>query len=329
MQLNRHTRLPPALADIGPREIRRVFPKPALIEIAGERERPLFVSAMLHGNETTSFHVLQALARRYADARPPRSLQIFVGNVEAAEAGLRHLPGQPDFNRIWADGDSAHHRLVADVVAAAKAAEPIASIDIHNNSGANPYYGCVNALRPADLHLAALFSDIGVYYRNPATTQSTAFSAFCPAVTVECGQSGERDGIDQAIQLVEDAMRLDGFPDHAPGASRQKLYETVGAVKVDPEASFSFGEPGSDIVFRGDLETLNFAEIEQGSVWAISARDADSLRVVNEHGDILTGRFLEPRSGGLVLRQAITPAMLTRDRAIIRDDCLCYFMRRL
>jgi len=38
-----------------------------------------------------------------------------------------------------------------------------ASVDIHNNTGLNPHYGCVTALRHASLHLAAMFSRTVVY----------------------------------------------------------------------------------------------------------------------------------------------------------------------
>jgi hypothetical protein len=31
----------------------------------------------------------------------PRSLSLFVGNTAAAEQGVRHLPEQPDYNRVW------------------------------------------------------------------------------------------------------------------------------------------------------------------------------------------------------------------------------------
>ena len=62
--------LPKELLTIGPREIQRVSPRPTLISVPGKRSPPLFLSLLLHGNETTSFFVLQALARRYAAAAP-------------------------------------------------------------------------------------------------------------------------------------------------------------------------------------------------------------------------------------------------------------------
>ena len=325
---DRHDRLPSALADIGPRDIRSLFPRPALVEIAGEPGRPLFLSTLLHGNETTSFHVLQALARRYADAPPPRSLQIFIGNVEAAEAGQRFLDSQPDFNRIWAGGISKHHRLVAEIIAAAQAANPFASIDIHNNTGRNPYYGCVNALRPADLRLATFFSDICVYYRNPPTTQSIAFSRFCPAVTIECGQSAMRQA-SKRRSTSSSASCGSILPQRtAPGVA-------ISALRNSRRRNCRFGcvdllwQTGADIVLRSDIETLNFVDIEPGATWALSIRDPGAIRVTDEHGNLLTEQFLAHGNGGMAITRHVTPAMLTCDREVIRNDCLCYFMRRL
>ena len=74
---------------------------PTLIEVPGERGPALFVSVLLHGNETSGWDALRSVLQN--ESRPPRHLRVFVGNVEAAAAGVRHLPEQPDYNRIWRD----------------------------------------------------------------------------------------------------------------------------------------------------------------------------------------------------------------------------------
>ncbi len=258
MHLDHHDAWPPDLADISLAEIQRVLPNPTLITIAGERGPPLFLSTLLHGNETTSFEVLQTLARRYARVRPPRSMLIFVGNVEAAASAARLLPGQPDFNRIWAGGVGPFVALAEQVKQAARAGAPFASIDIHNNTGLNPHYGCINVLRPADLQLAAWFAPLAVYYRNPPTTQSMAFADFCPAITIECGRSQDEAGLAEALRLIDHVMTADSLPTVAPPTSALRLYETVGRVLIDPACSFSFGEGETELVLRADLEHLNF-----------------------------------------------------------------------
>ena len=65
-----------------------------------------------------------------------------------------------------------------------------ASIDIHNNTGLNPHYGCVNRLDPPFLHLATLFSRIVVYFKRPLGVQSAAFASV----------SGRNAGVRQAGQ---------------------------------------------------------------------------------------------------------------------------------
>ncbi|TJY62959.1 peptidase M14 [Sinimarinibacterium sp. CAU 1509] len=329
MRLDRLNHLPAQLLDIAPREIRRVFPHPTLITVEGRHREPLFLATVLHGNETTSFYVLQDLARRYAHTPPPRSLMIFVGNVDAAEAGVRRLPGQHDFNRIWAGGDGPLFELAQTVLQTARDARPFASIDIHNNTGTNPHYGCVNSMRPAALHLAALFSRIGVYYRNPLTTQSLAFTAFCPAVTIECGRPDDAAGVTQAINLVDAVLHMDHLPERMPAPSDLTLYETVGRVVVDEGRSFSFGDNGTDLALSTELGRMNFSEMPAGAIWGHSLCSRSPLRVYDENDVDLTDQFFSRHDATIQLTRAATPAMITPDLEVIRQDCLCYLMQPL
>ncbi len=320
--------LPDAIARIDVRDIRRVFPNPTLVHVRGELDPPLFISTLLHGNETTGFLVLRRLCEMLAEAPPRRSLMIFIGNVAAVEADRRRLDGEPDFNRIWAHGDTAHHRMAAQVLEAARDEGLFASIDVHNNTGANPLYGCVNCLRPEDLHLAASFAPVGVYYINPPTTQSMAFSNLCPAITLECGQPGEAAGFAAAVRLIDHVLSLERFPETPPPDGALRLFETVGRVLIDPSARVSFGPAaGADLVFREDLEKLNFTEIAAGAHWASCDRAAAPMRVVDEHGGDLTGAFFRRDGDDVFLKQTVFPAMITHDHTIIRQDCLCYLMK--
>lgn len=327
--LDRLDYLPASLSGAEPADLLGIFPNPTLITLAGERGPPLWLTTVLHGNETTSFYVLRALAEKYRDRPLPRSLTIFVGNVRAVAAGVRHLPDQPDFNRIWAAGGSGYHRLVHEVVQTARAQCPFASIDIHNNSGNNPHYGCVTALRPADLHLAAMFANLGVHYSNPSTTQSIAFSQFCPAVTVECGQSGDQAGVERALDLVERTLNLDAFPKTVPLPGALRLYRTLGSVLIDPDCTFAFGDGAGELSLRPDLEALNFCGMESGARWATTECLHMPLRVVDEHGHDLTAQFFGKAGHEIRLTRSVTPAMITHDPEIIRQDCLCYLMEPL
>lgn len=328
MRLDRLDHIPPRLLEIGVRELRQVFPNPTLIELAGTQPEPLFVCTLLHGNETSSFDVLQALARRYGSgSRPGRNLIIFIGNVEATESGRRHLDHQPDFNRIWAGGQTPYHALAEEVMAIARAREVWASIDVHNNTGTNPLYGCVNALRPADLQLAARFAPVGVYYRNPPTTQSMAFSRLCPAVTLECGRSGAADGIAAAIDLIEYALSLEAFNAHPPAKDQIQLFETVGRVVIQDDTAFAYAGTEAELQLASDLEAMNFRPLPAGWIWGRTSRADGGIKVLDEHGADLTDDFFAVDHGALRLTQPVTPAMITRDIDIIRQDCLGYLMK--
>jgi len=329
MQLDRLENFPADIARITLSEIKQVFPNPTLISIPGAKREPLLVSTLLHGNEATSFEVLQHLQSKYTLEPPPRSLLIFIGNVEAASLGVRLIEGLPDFNRIWAHGSSEHHALAQDILKIAREQEVFASIDIHNNTGANPIYGCVNALRPADLQLAAMFAPVGVFYLNPNTTQSIAFSQLCPAITIECGKNGNVDGAAAAIRLVEDVLRQDTFSSHPPRTDALELYETVGRVIVAPECSISFDSVSADLVFRPDLENMNFTEMKACSRWATTASQSLPLYVLDENEKDITSDFFQLDRGIITLTRDVTPAMITPDVLVIRQDCLCYLMTHI
>jgi len=320
--------LPDALLTLSPRDIRQVFPNPTLIRIPGGTGAPLFVSVVLHGNEVTGFIVLQRLARWLRAHRLPRPLMILVGNVLAVEAGKRHLDGQADFNRIWKGGDGPEHALAREVLKQVKAAQPIAAIDIHNNTGTNPHYACVNALDPASLHLASLFSPTLVYFRNPDTVLSLALSEICPATTIEAGKPGDPTGVERAFDFVLDALHLSAF--RAAGCEPHvKIFETAARVEIEATARFGFS-PSSDapLLFPAEMDRWNFSEKPAGTRWAACETDRFPLRAVNATGADLTSDFFEMRPDGIYLTRDVTPSMITLDTGIIRDDCFGYLMVR-
>ena len=92
--------LPDGFFDITTANIRTLFPKPTLIQLDGKGDDFLFISILLHGNEYTGLKVMQKILAEHANDLP-RSILMFVGNVRAAEANLRFLPDQVDYNRCW------------------------------------------------------------------------------------------------------------------------------------------------------------------------------------------------------------------------------------
>ena len=98
LELRELQALPKGFLEASVADLHALLGGPTLIHLKGPQP-PLFVSTLLHGNETTGIDALQTVLRDYAGTGLPRALSIFIGNTAAAAKGKRLLPGQPDFNR--------------------------------------------------------------------------------------------------------------------------------------------------------------------------------------------------------------------------------------
>ncbi len=330
--LNVLDHLPPEFLDAAPTELADLLGGPTLAHLPGRRPAPLFVSILLHGNEVTGVRAMQRVLAKYQDSELPRALSLFIGNVSAARHGLRRLEDQPDYNRVWpgkANVDTVEARMMAEVVEAMRRRHVFASIDVHNNTGLNPHYACVNTLDQRFLHLAVLFSRIVVYFSEPRGVQSLAFTPHCPAVTIECGKPGSPGSDTHAAEFIEAALHLSEFPLHPVPAHDIDLYHTIATVKIPEDVHFSFDGTPADVMFEPDIDHLNFRELAAGTQLAtVSPACKTPLFVPRADGNHWQELF-SVRDGELRLRRALMPSMLTLDQRIVRQDCLCYLMERL
>jgi hypothetical protein len=331
--LTEYTSFPEGLLNLPASRLGEVLPGPALIHLPGRRQPALFVSVLLHGNEDTGWLAVQSVLKKYADTELPRALSLFIGNVDAARSGLRRLDGQPDYNRVWPGGEdvsSAESGMMQQVVDVMRVRGAFASIDIHNNTGLNPHYACINILEQDFLHLATLFSRVVVYFIRPRGVQSAAFAGLCPSVTVECGKPGLPDSVAHAAEFMEACLHLSEFPLHPVAPHDIDLFHTVATVKVPEHVSFGFNASEADINFVPELDHFNFRELDRGIPLGQVRPDSSArLLVVNENGEDIGDRMFDYQRGEIALRQRLMPAMLTRDERVIRQDCLCYLMERL
>ncbi|MBW8327889.1 MAG: succinylglutamate desuccinylase/aspartoacylase family protein [Thiobacillus sp.] len=325
--------LPPGLLELPASRLSEVLSGPALIHLPGRRMPPLFVSVLLHGNEDTGWQAAQSVLRKYAAAELPRALSLLIGNVEAARSGLRRLDAQPDYNRVWPGSEEAwpaERAMMQQVVDAMRARGVFASIDIHNNTGLNPHYACVNRLDQDFLHLATLFSRIVVYFTRPRGVQSVAFAELCPAVTVECGKPGMPGSVEHAADFMEACLHLAEFPAHRVAPHDVDLFHTVATVKVPEQVSFGFDAPDADISFVPGLDHFNFRELVHGDLLGrVRQGSSARLQVLDESSGDIGERLFDYHQGGITLKKSLMPAMLTRDERVIRQDCLCYLMERI
>jgi hypothetical protein len=326
--------LPDQLLELEAHQLYDRLGGPTLIHLRGRRDPPLFVSVLLHGNETTGWQAVRQLLRCYRERELPRSLSLFIGNVRAARYGQRRLDGQPDYNRIWGPGSTPEHAMAEAVLRQMRQRGVFASVDIHNNTGTNPHYACVNYLDPSTLHLATLFGRTVLYFRRPEGVQSMAFGRFCPAVTLECGKPDQPYGTQHAYAFLEACLHLSAIPQRPVLRQDIDLFHSIAIVRIPEEVSFSFGEEESKpqgsqphLRFPPNLDLLNFRELPPHTCigWTTNGF---YLEVQDEQGQNVAERFFYAQDGEIRTRVPLVPAMLTLNSHIIRQDCLCYLMER-
>ncbi len=322
--------IPDGLLELDVANLYQVLSGPTLIHLPGKLEPPLFVATLLHGNEDTGWLALQKLLTKYVGQELPRAMSILIGNVQAARYKQRHLAHQLDFNRIWHPGDRPEQIMAQQVISEMRSRRVFASIDIHNNTGLNPHYGCVNFLDNRFLYLAKLFTSTVVYFTNPKTVQSRAFGALCPSVVLECGQPGQPEGLAHALNYLETCLQLTQIPDKP--VKNIDLFHTAAVVKIPADTTFSFGDSDADICFATDLDHLNFCELPAntkfGRVPHVNNRKV-YLEAWDRDNRNVSDRFFKIVNDELLLTRSVMPSMLTLQSEIIRQDCLCYLMERL
>ncbi len=312
-------------------ELFELLDEPTLIHLSGIQSEPLFISVLLHGNETTGWEALKLYLIEQENKQLPRSISIFIANISAAREHKRVLDGQLDYNRVWHNHPSAEGKMMTRILHEMQKKQIFASIDIHNNTGKNPHYACINKKQHDFFQLAHLFSRTVVYFTQPDTVQSMAFSKLCPAVTIECGQPEQQHGVAHAKNYIEQIMSMGSFNHKVLKEEDFDLYHTMAIVKVPEQFSISFdpAQP-SDINFSRDIDRLNFTEIGIGEHLAkIEPGKKIYLQAIDEQGKAVDQRYFSYDNGEIRTRIALMPSMLTTKKEIIHQDCLCYLMEKI
>lgn len=330
--LHRLHYIPDGFVDCAPDGLHRILKGPTLMHLQGRVDRPLFVSVLLHGNETTGLEAVQNLLRQYSGRTLPRSLSLFVGNIAATREGRRRLENQVDYNRIWPGTELAicpETMMAQSVVDEMALRRPFATVDVHNNTGLNPHYSCVDRLDTQTLQLAALFGRLCIHSStHPKGTLSAAFARLCSSVTVECGKPGQSFGVEHACGYLDGCLHLSELPAHPVAAHDLELYESVAQVFVDPDVDFGFDAQGVALDLLPDLDHLNFTPVPAGFVLGRSRTRYLPLRVIDGSGREVGSEYFALEQGCLVVRKPVMPSMLTTDARIVRQDCLGYLMER-
>ncbi len=328
MKLSYLDKLPENFFEIKINELNKIFKGPTLITLEGENnEKPLFISTLLHGNETTGFLALQRFLKKN-HTNLPRTLILFIGNIQAAVAGVRHLDEQEDYNRIWDSGNSEACVMAREVFEFAKKSNIIASIDIHNNTGKNPYYACVNRIDHAFLELAYLFNDTIIYFTQPHEVFSNAFAKICPSLTLECGLPGEEKGIEYVNQFLDKI-----FYDYDWGFSSSKkdykVYYSMARIKLPLKCSLDFDfdkNSTNDYSLLKEFDELNFKEVLPGTALGYYQDNAQPLCILDSHNRIITNDFFDFIDNTIVTNRMMIPSMFTKLISVAKSDSLGYIM---
>jgi len=331
--------LPDGLIHLQAHELHKKLDGPTLLQIPGRRTPPLFISVLLHGNEPVGWNAMREILYRYRNKMLPRALSLFIGNIEAARYHQRHLENQPDFNRIWpssaediqTDLSCLPEQSMAHQVYKTMAETGLfASVDVHNNTGLNPHYACVNKLETPFLHLAALFGRTVIYFTRPKGVLSLAFSKLAPSVTLECGQPNNSQGEAHAIEYLTACLNLAEIPVHPLSRHDIELFHTVAIVRIKPGINVGFQGDELDLCLIDNIDHLNFRELPFNTLigWQ-KHQDGIVLITTDEQDQDVSDRYFHLDGKALRVSRAVMPSMLTRNVKVIHQDCLCYLMERL
>ena len=334
--LNIVNELPDAFLDISYRDIKKVFDQPTLVHLKGAKSPALFVSILLHGNEFSGLEIMQALLKKYKTDKGytlPRDLWLFVGNVDAAQLGLRAIEGQVDFNRAWPgtpDPQTETAKLIKKVFDTVTKDALFAAIDLHNNTGQNPHYGCITNVTEENKYLCSFFNHIGMVFKSPKGVSTMAFDEICPAITLECSTPGNKPAKEKAFALLDDLMHMDHFPTKSLAEHDLQLVKNSATVKINTDVSFCFEDDISshsdtDLTVVKNFDHHNFSMLEKDEVFAYTKVD-NPLVVLSPEGEDITHEIIQNKNGNLSLKTAMMPAMITMDKSIVLQDCLCYLL---
>ncbi len=328
MELFEFDSLPPGFLEAEHHELDSILPGPSLIKIPGEDSSFLFLATLLHGNEPTGLQAIQKLLKKYEGQTLPRGLILLIGNVKAARDNLRRFPEEPDYNRIWQGGNGPEGKWAEKILDRLKQENLIAGIDIHNTSGKNPHYACINRLSSPFVNLAKMFSQTLVYFTSPKEVLSNALAEFCTAITIESGVPGDPYGVQHVYEFLEKCFQLKQIP--STGCDDLYVYHSVARILVPEKSRIGFdpNATGKDFCFIANLDVQNFSELPENSLLGWRYNSGLALSVVDENNQDVAKTYLSYEGNEIRFKRSVVPSMFTTQEKIVHQDCLGYLMER-
>ena len=328
--------IPQGFLQTTPRDITKVLQGPTLLHLEGKLKKPLFISLLLHGNEFSGLLIAQKLLREYRHKPLLRSVLIFIGNPAGCAQGLRKLNKQKDLNRIWRrgghDARSPEHLMARELLQYIKAQNIYSAVDIHNNTGVSPIYGCINKKNLLFVRLAQTFSNKVVYFTRPDSVLSIALSKISPALVIECGLPGNKAGVMAGLRCLKRLLSADQKWQKST-LKVPYVHHTYGKLCLTPGAVVSFslrgGKKGNPhLSLTGRFDKLNFQELKPGFILG-KIHTPGKIKLINEKGANIFHKVFSVIDNQWIVKSSFIPAMFTKDIAIAKSDCLGYVMRKI
>lgn len=310
---------------------------PTLVRLPGRGTRPpRAVACLLHGDESTGLEAVLRVLRRPVER--DFDLYVLVGNVRAARAdgGFVHrfLDDQQDFNRVWGlDVDSPETAAAAAILDHLDDAGLEAMVDIHNNTGDNPFYAIVTTDDPRDYNVATLFTTTVLRWDLLVNTLMESVPEDVSGIAVECGLPGLPESRAFAVDGLRRFLGTRRFRGDRVRFDVDVLGNLV-KVKVRPGVRFTFGSTTThdhDFVVADRADMVNFVDVPAGHVLGrVPPGNPLPLVALHPRGQDVTDEHLAVTDDGrVVLTHDTTPVMMTRTVAAARKDVLLYLTDHL
>lgn len=205
-----------------------------------------------------------------------------------------------------------------------------AGVDVHNSSGKNPHYACINLLDPKTINLARMFHNTLVYFTRPDNVMSIAMSGYCPSVTLETGQAQDASGVQHVVGYLENLLTLETLPETIDGKDPFDVFQTLARIEIPEGKTVAFCKTPEpvDFCFLETLDRLNFSELSEGTLIGWRTSPNAHLKVIGQDGKEVEEEYLHYVGNEIRLARAVVPSMLTTRPEAVYQDCLGYIMER-
>lgn len=321
MNLEVQTKLDPALLALPAEQLSSVLAQPTLFDLRQPDRDPLFISVLLHGNETSGWDAMRNLLVNLNTNRDPISLVLLVGNVVAAKDGRRSLDGQVDFNRIWEGGETPECLWANEVIDYVRSTNPWLAVDIHNNSSPNPHYSVITDLESDTLQTARHFSSLAILAHHPHGVLTRRCADFCPSITIEVGLPSDFLSAERAKNFVQNLVACGNVPQN-PFDDLQIFLNRIRVVLGDAETLSDEQVPE----FTPDLHQYNFKSLPSGTKIARLTSPRGRLMAIDEDMNDVSDEYFVYNGKSVSVRDDVIMSMYSDDPKIVRQDCVCYFL---